>query len=280
MRTRRARLIVIVVIGMRIPLSAQGAPGSAPAAAEHDVTQLAKQTQNPVGDIITIPFQFNFNSGGGLADETYFNLNIQPVIPIHLTPSLNMIARTIIPVNSFPGSEGTRFSGFGDIQQQLFFTPAKPGKVILGIGPQFSFPTATAEPAETGTWAAGGAALVVLTPGPWVVGALVTQVSPLTDRGGPPRTNIFSLQYFINYNFGKGWAIGTSPTITANWDASVDDRWTVPLGMSISRTFVFSRQPMTLSVQYYHTVQRPDSAPSTTLRFALNLIFPAGPGKK
>ena len=47
-----------------------------------DATALAKQTQNPVADLVSIPFQFNFNSGGGLGDGTLYNLNIQPVIPI------------------------------------------------------------------------------------------------------------------------------------------------------------------------------------------------------
>ena len=31
-----------------------------------DTTELAKQTQNPVADLISLPFQFNFNNGGGL----------------------------------------------------------------------------------------------------------------------------------------------------------------------------------------------------------------------
>ncbi|HEY1801544.1 MAG TPA: neuromedin U [Terriglobales bacterium] len=221
-----------------------------------------------------MPFQFNFNSGGGLVDETAFNLNFQPVIPIHLSPALNMIARTIVPIDSFPASPGIRFSGVGDIQEQLFFSPAKPGKVIVGVGPVFSFPTATAEPAKTGTWAAGGSVLLVVTPGPWVVGVLATQLSPLIDRGGSPRTNLFSLQYFANYNFGKGWAVGTSPTISANWDATSNDRWTVPLGASFSRTVVFNRQPMTLGIQYYHNLKGPNAAPSTTLRFTVTLIFP------
>ena len=69
-----------------------------PPAAEHDASELAKTTQNPVGDVVSLPFQFNFNNGGGLKDATDFNLNFQPVIPIHITPSANLILRTIIPL--------------------------------------------------------------------------------------------------------------------------------------------------------------------------------------
>jgi hypothetical protein len=192
--------------------------GQAPPA-EHNAMDLAKTTQNPVGDIVSVPFQFNFNSGGALKDETYFNLNFQPVIPIHISPKVTLISRTIFPIDSFPGANGTRYSGVGDVQEQMFFTSAKAGKVIWGIGPAFSFPIATAFPARTGTWAAGGAAVVLTSPGPWVIGSLFTQFSPLADSNGQPRTNLFLWQYFINYNFGKGWAIATAPSITANWDA-------------------------------------------------------------
>lgn len=34
-------------------------------------------------------------------------------------------------------------------------TPAHPGKLIWGVGPMFSFPTATASPVKTGSWAGG-----------------------------------------------------------------------------------------------------------------------------
>jgi hypothetical protein len=247
---------------------------------EHDATELAKTTQNPVGDIVSVPFQFNFNSGGGLKDETFFNLNFQPVIPIHITRSVTLISRTIVPFDSFPGGNGTRFTGNGDIQQQTFFTPAKPGRAIWGIGPAFSFPTATTLPARTGTWAAGASAVLVKTAGPWVLGSLFSQLSPLTDSNGPPRTNVFLWQYFVNYNFGKGWAITTAPSITANWDAPEGQQWTVPFGVGISRTFVFNRQPMTLGFQYYKNVKHPDNSAGTLVRFAVSLIFPQKPPGK
>ena len=47
------------------------------------------RSQNPVADLVSIPFQFNFNSGGGLDDGTLYNLNIQPVIPITLNKDWN-----------------------------------------------------------------------------------------------------------------------------------------------------------------------------------------------
>jgi hypothetical protein len=190
---------------------------------------LAKTTQNPVGDIVSVPFQFNFNGGGALRDGTFFSLNVQPVIPIHLTRKWTLISRTIVPLDSFPGPDGVKYSGFGDIQEQTFFSPREAGKVIWGIGPAFSLSTATALPALTGTWGAGGSAVVLAMPGPWVLGSLFTQISPLADSNGKPRTNSFLWQYFVNYNFGKGWALSSASSINANWMLPAASRGLCPL---------------------------------------------------
>src|SRR5690242_13537973 len=116
-RIAMVSLMALLSTASAFTQQSQSATPSGQPAAEQNVKDLAKQTQNPVGDIVTLPLQFNFNSGGGLQDENLFNLNIQPVIPIHLTPGVNMIVRTIVPIESFPGPGGTRFSGFGDIQE-------------------------------------------------------------------------------------------------------------------------------------------------------------------
>src|SRR6188508_2876960 len=54
---------------------------------EIDASDLAKQTQNPVADLVALPFQFNFNNGGDFADRTFLNLNFQPVIPFSVCDS-------------------------------------------------------------------------------------------------------------------------------------------------------------------------------------------------
>lgn len=255
---------------------AEGQGGAAPAA-EPSATDLAKTTQNPVGDIVSVPFQFNFNQGGAYKDSTFFNLNFQPVIPIHLNHRLTLISRTIVPIDSIPTSNGASSSGVGDINQQTYFTPAKVHKLIVGAGPSFTFPTSTVSPLKTGTWGGGVSGVLLTMPGPWVIGSLFQQIWPMSDSGGSPRTNAFLWQYFINYNFGKGWALATAPSMTANWDEASGQKWTIPLGGGISRTLVFNRQPMTLGFQYYYNAVRPDAAPTTTVRFVFALIYPQKP---
>ena len=198
-----------------------------------------------------MPLQFNFNTGGDLGDATFFNLNVQPVFPFKLSAKWNAIARTIIPIDSVPRyRQRVVQRDRRHIQEQFFITPAKPGSVIWGVGPALSLPTATAPPLRTGTWAAGLAGVVVKMAGPWVLGGLVSQWWPMSDAGGDPKTDLFLLQPFVNYNLPRGYALSTSPAITANWDAPSGQQWTVPLGFGISKTTVFNGRPTQLAVQY------------------------------
>ena len=245
-----------------------------PAEAQYDVNALAKQTQNPVADLTAVPLQFNFNSGGDLEDRSLFLLNFQPVIPFKATANWNVIARSIVPIESVPGPDATRYSGIGDMQTQLFITPAKSGSFVWGVGPTLSFPTATAASSETGTWALGPSAVVVKMAGPWVLGGLISQLWPLHDAAGDPETDLFTLQPFVNYNLGHGWALAFAPIMTANWNAAEGNQWTVPLGFGISKTAIFNRRPVSLGAQYYYNVERPDGAPGEQLRFLVSFLFP------
>ncbi|MDX2091473.1 MAG: hypothetical protein SFX73_26670 [Kofleriaceae bacterium] len=276
-KSRRLPRWVAKLLGLLLPASealAEDAPESAHESESAAATELAKQTQNPVADLFSIPLQFNFNSGGGLGDRNFINLNIQPVIPIHLTEKWNLIARPIIPINSAPTPRGDNDLGLGDIEAELFFTSAKARSFVWGVGPVFSLPTATLDVSTTGSWAVGPAALALYTGGPWVVGALATQLWTYADNGNVREVNRFLVQPFINFNLGKGWALSSAPFITANWGASAANTWTVPLGGGVTWTTKFGRQAMNIGVAYYRNVERPDDAPSNQLRFVLAFLFP------
>ncbi len=49
-----------------------------------DEGELAQKAQNPVGDLISLPFQNNTSFGIGPHNRTQNTLNIQPVYPIKI----------------------------------------------------------------------------------------------------------------------------------------------------------------------------------------------------
>lgn len=63
-----------------------------------DITSLAKSSQNPVADMISLPLQNNANFGYGLRKCWQNILNIQPVIHINLKQDFNLITKSIFPI--------------------------------------------------------------------------------------------------------------------------------------------------------------------------------------
>jgi hypothetical protein len=199
------------------------------------------------------------------------------VIPIHLTSRWNLISRTIIPINSVPTGLGERDAGLGDVQEELFFTPAGDRSLVWGVGPIVSLPTATLDANVTGSWAAGPAGLILYTGGPWVAGALATQLWTFADYGDATDVDQLLIQPFVNYNLGAGWALSTAPIITAAWEGPSGDTWTVPLGAGVTWTTKIGHQAMNLGVSYYGNVEHPEGTARNQLRFVIAFLFPRQP---
>lgn len=118
---------------------------------------LANKIQNPIANLISVPFQNNTDFGIGPYDRTRNTLNIQPVIPLTLNENLNLITRTIIPIMSQPVGQSDNEFGLGDISLSMFLTPANPGKLIYGGGLALGLPTATDQYLGSGKWTVGPA---------------------------------------------------------------------------------------------------------------------------
>jgi hypothetical protein len=208
--TRRspARLALLLVLAAACWISrAQGQTGSASAPAlqvqPSDATggsatsgagdsDLAKKLQNPIGDVISVPFQNNLNFGVGPHNGTQDILNIQQVIPFHLNDDWNLITRTILPLVWSPSSEPGHSVPFGLAPTTItaFLSPREPKNGWLwGAGPITQIPTATDTSLGSSIWGLGPAAVVVKTTGPIVAGVLVNNVFSLGGTPGPAGTS-------------------------------------------------------------------------------------------
>jgi hypothetical protein len=113
--------------------------------------------------------------------------------------------------------------------------------------------------------------------GGYHIGALVFQLWDFAGDASSPGINQFNLQPFINYNLRNGWALATAPIFVANWDAASGEQWTVPLGGGISKVSHFGRRPLSLGVQYYCNVERPEASGTSLLRLTVSLLYPQAP---
>ena len=241
-----------------------------------DEGDLARAAQNPVADLISLPFQNNLNTDVGQFNNAQNVLNIQPVIPFNLNEDWNLITRTIFPLvyqpSLFPGDDYD--FGLGDVQFSAFFAPVEPvNGWILGAGPTVRLPTATNRRLGPRKWAAGPSVVALRMEGPWVFGGLVQNVWSLAGSGDRNFSE-FLIQPFVNYNLSDGWYLTSSPIITANWYADSDNQWTVPVGGGVGKILQTGAQPMNLSVQGYYNVETPTNGPEWTIRIQLQLLFP------
>jgi hypothetical protein len=253
---------------------------------DESASELAKKTQNPVADLISVPFQNNFNFNTGPREKTGYVLNVQPVIPINLTEDWNLITRVITPIINMPavapGLENA--SGLGDINPTFFLSPAKAEKLIWGVGPTFTFPTASNKNLGAGKYSAGPSGVGLLMTGPWVVGALVNNQWSFAGWGNKT-VNAFLVQPFLNYNFSHGWYLTSAPILTSDWTQRASQQWTVPVGFGGGKLFRLrqllgngignlGKLPLNVQVQGFYNAIRPDFSPNWQLRVQLQFLFP------
>jgi opacity protein-like surface antigen len=221
------------------------APSVAPADAtkpetDEDREKLAKAAQNPIADLISVPFQNNANFNVAPFNRTQDVLNIQPVIPLHLDNGWLVISRTIVPLISQPDPVfDSSTYGIGDTSQSLLLSPVDSGikDFSWAFGPIVTAPTASNVILGTGKVLLGPEAVVIYAPGHWLMGAVI---SNSWSVGGDPlrnSVNLFNTQPFINYNIpkGQGWYLVSAPIITADWNA--------PIGSAMDRSYRRRNRP-------------------------------------
>ena len=239
-----------------------------------DNQDLAKKSQNPVADMISLPIKNKFNFGMGDEDAFAYEMEMQPVYPVKLG-EFNLINRFIIPVayQEAPYQHLDDEFGLRDITYQAFFSPAEPGEIIWGVGPSLIIPTNTEDSLGNDKWSLGPAFVALTIRGPWVSGVLAQHFWDIAGDNDAQDVNLSSLQYFINYNT-PDYYINTSPTMTYNWEADSDDAWTIPVGGGIGKVFKFGETPVDLRLSAYWNVEAPDSAPDWFAEFQLKFLFP------
>ena len=203
-------------------------------------------------------------------------MNIQPVIPLTLSPDWNLISRTILPVNwSENAAVGSgQILGSGDTVQSLFLSPSKTWNGLTwGAGPVFLLPTGSSDVYSAHQWGAGPTAVVLDQTGHWTIGILANHLWSFARTGYPaPDVNATFLQPFVSYTTPDAWTFTLQSESTYDWSAH---KWQVPVSAIVSKVVKIGPQLMSFGggVRYYATSPN-GSASGWGGRFIVTFLSP------
>jgi hypothetical protein len=272
-QTRRIGLIgMLLGIWLAWPaVSRAQQPAAAPPEPAED---LAKKLSNPVSDLVSVPFQFNWEQNVGPNEQTRFILNIQPVMPFSLNKDWNLITRVIMPLVSQPplSAGGTPAFGISDITTSFFLSPSG-GGLTWGVGPVITLPSTTIPTLGTEKWSAGPTVVVLKQTGKMTYGALWNQVWSFSGNTARADVNQMFLQPFFAYQATRTLTVTLQSESTANWEAD-EQQWTVPINVIFSKLSSFGVFPASYQLGFGGFAVHPDVGPSWKIRAAIVILLP------
>jgi len=281
-----AESLAALVLAMPLAHAQQGPDTHQPTIEE--ITQLK---QNPVSGLRSVFLEDETATIGAKAANAF---SVQPVWPFDISEDWKLITYTIMPVASLPalGSgnsnqgetsglqslpavapAGDRILGLGNILFNGYITLKKPeGSFVWGVGPSVQLPTRTNPALGSNRVSAGPALLLYDSSGPWAGGVVLQNFWSLGGTG-TNRVNNFATQYILYYNFPDGWSLESNATVRANWLAAPQNRWLVPLGGGIGKTFQISSRFYSASLQGFCNVERPSTIGKWAVIATFQIIF-------
>jgi hypothetical protein len=246
------------------------------ALAEASEAEIAKQLNNPVAALISVPFQFNYDDDIGPTKKGERTLlNFQPVVPITLNDKWNVISRTIVPVMKLDDvPPGNNTDGLGDVLQSFFFSPKAPSDGwIWGVGPALSLRTASNDLLGAEKWSAGPTAVVLRQENGWTYGMLANHLWSYAGNGDATNVDATYMQPFLSYTTAMHTSFTVNAESTYDWEAN---DWSVPYNFMVSQVFKIGGQIQSLQLGARYWADTPEGAgpEGWGARLAYTLVFP------
>jgi len=267
-------LIVLLLCQMVIP-TVSFADGAA---------EMQKKLQNPLATIKLITADNHIATDTGNTGETSYGFSIQGLYAIDVPEKrFSFLPRVVLPILGLePGTDappvlppdenatGSNW-GVGDSILQFLFAPYTEGSWKWGGGPTVSVPTATEKELEGPQWGLGLAGVITgnFTEKLSFAGILANQ----WGNGGD--YNRLAFQPMLYYAIAPAKSIAYNAVISADWEASSSNRWTVPIGLSYNQTWdMGGGHGFDLIIGPYYNAVRPEGAAKWQLRFGFTWLFP------
>lgn len=246
------------------------------ASAQESQAELAKKLNNPIADLVSVPFQLNYDDDLGPTEEgERYILNIQPVIPFHINDDWNVISRTIVPLVKLedvpPGNDE---DGVGDVLQSLFFSPrALVDGWTWGVGPALSLRTTTDELLGAEKWSAGPTAVALKQEHGWTFGMLANHLWSYAGNGDATDVDATYMQPFLGYTTSKYTTFMLNSESTYDWEGN---DWSVPVNFMVTQLFKIGKQPMSIQLGARYWADTPEDVgpEGWGARLAYTLVFP------
>jgi len=245
---------------------------------------LAQEASNPFASSWALQLQQNNNWAkmprGDDHTRVRSNLQFQPLLNVRLTEKQGLIIRPIVTiVNSIPhfdqSGQNERTAGFGDtvlafaLPRSLFG-----GRLMVGAGPTFIFPTASKDLLSQDTWQVGPDAGAVVLGKHFITYGFVQQWFKIGGNGRD--TNQMSGTFNFTYLFENGWTLGTQPTLSVDWKARGGERGTFGIGPQVGKMCKCGGLPTLLQLQVQYYPIRPDvGGPKWNIQLQATPTIPA-----
>jgi hypothetical protein len=232
---------------------------------------LAKKLANPIANLISVPFQSNLDMGIGRYNGSKTVLYVQPVIPITLSPKLNLITRWILPIVSQYDitGEGNSQAGLGDAVITGFVSPSQ-SKLTWGVGPAFILPTATNKYLGGKKFGIGPSVVALKQIHGWTIGGLANHLFSVAGDKNRSKISATFINPFVTYNWKSGAGATLNTEYTHDW---VNDNNILVLMPTMSGVTKLGSQTVSLAIgPRLHFA--PDTRPNYGIRAAIVLVFP------
>lgn len=262
---------LIPLLGMSVVVGATAAEESGGHA------DLAKKLSNPVAALISVPFQLNYDTHFGPAEDGYrYTLNVQPVVPVSLNAEWNLISRTILPLvhqdDIFPGAGHQ--TGIGDILQSVFLSPVKPtaGGWIWGAGPVLLLPTASDDLLGGGQFGVGPTVVALRQSGHWTYGVLANHIWSMAGDDDRADVDATYAQPFISFTTPSAWTFSANAEMTHDWEAEDTN---LPITATVAKVAKVGDQLMQFQAGPRYYLASTENGPDDWgFRLAVVLLFP------
>ena len=267
------RVVILFLISAFYAVSTLAQEEQKPAS--DDAAAIAKKLANPIGALISLPFQNNMDIGIGDYNGSRNTLNIQPIVPFSLNAKYSLITRYIVPVIAQYDitGENTQQSGLADALVSGWISNAvvKNG-FVWGLGAAFLVPIATDDLLGTKKFGVGPTVIALKQTKGWTFGILVNQVWSVAGDENRSDVNQMYLQPFVTHNWKSGSGLTLNSEITQNWEVGTTNAYINIMAGGLTK---FGNQLVQLQVGPRIQVAAPEGSKSPFgVRAAAIFVFP------